>query len=104
MKAAWSRRLRSLFTWRSDGMPPLPPPPPPWRGTDPLRFTQPMRIAVHELHPNDVLILRTARPLSRQQAVVLRDLLEDRFPGHQVLVLERGLSFEVIRPTRDDTQ
>jgi hypothetical protein len=61
-----------------------------------LEFTG--EVKKHDLRPGDVIVLRSAGPLSLERADRIKHLTESLFPGHQCIVLPDDLDLEVIRP------
>lgn len=56
-------------------------------------------IKVMRLLPGDTLVLRVDRALSQETAVRITKTVEPLIPeGVKVLVLDRGMSLEVVRP------
>lgn len=55
-------------------------------------------LAVVNVQPGDILVLRHPEELSAEQAVFLREHVEEIFPGHQCVVLSGGLELAVARP------
>jgi hypothetical protein len=53
--------------------------------------------AVERLHlePGDRVIVRCAKPISREQAEQLLEFARDHIPDHDVLVLAEGITLEV---------
>lgn len=49
------------------------------------------------LEPGDILVIKSDRRVSRALLERLQGRMQERFPEHKVLVLEAGLSLEVVR-------
>lgn len=49
-----------------------------------------------ELKPTDTIVVRYEGHIPPQAQAYIKRVLEDRFPGHTVLVLEQGLDIEII--------
>lgn len=49
--------------------------------------------------PDDVLIMQSDEHIDSKVATQVRQLLEDKFPGHRVLVLSKGWRVGVIAET-----
>lgn len=48
--------------------------------------------------PGDVVVLRSARVLSRETAAALRETLAEVFPANKVVVLDGGMTLEIVEP------
>jgi hypothetical protein len=59
------------------------------------------RAQVHEIGPNDYIIISTDQPISEDVATRIQGYLQQIFPTNRILVLGDGLKFEVYR---DNTQ
>lgn len=55
-------------------------------------------VNVMNLKPGDTIVITAERPLRPENAEHIKTLMEKKFPGHQCLVLEKGLSLEVLHP------
>lgn len=55
------------------------------------------KVESHELNPGDLIVLRTARMLSMEQAAGIREAAKHYFPANRVLVLDDGMTLEVYR-------
>jgi hypothetical protein len=56
------------------------------------------KIAKLELKPGDTIVLSHALKLSFEIMGRLKSQLESIFPGHRVLVLDKGLDLSVVTP------
>lgn len=91
--------------WRSNGFRPRtikcdgPAPSPPKGGSSGVRAPGILLQDVKRLRlePGDILLVRHERVLSREQRKYLGDVLREEIPGHKIMVLEAGLTFEVVR-------
>jgi hypothetical protein len=54
------------------------------------------QIAKLELRPGDILVVKSARPLSAETAARLRQILEQAVGGHRCMVLESGLDLSIL--------
>jgi len=54
-------------------------------------------VAVVRIEDGDIIIIRAARALSPAAAGVLGAQVRNRFAGHEVMVLDAGMTFEVAR-------
>lgn len=48
------------------------------------------------LRPNDVIVLSTDLVLSQQQCDELKGRMEDRFPGHKVVIITQGVKLSIV--------
>lgn len=55
---------------------------------------------VLRLEPDDIVVLTTSKQVSTADADEMRDRMGALPEGHRVIVLDNGLSLEVLRPTQ----
>jgi hypothetical protein len=65
-----------------------------WFGYQPIVYGGPKFVVIR---PGDVLVLKSAAPMSSETCERLKQELGKRFDGYDVLVLSGGLDIEVIR-------
>jgi hypothetical protein len=56
-----------------------------------------VKVEAHDLQPGDIVVVSTEKMLSREQAAHIVDLLAQRLPKQQVILLDGGLMLQVYR-------
>ena len=54
-------------------------------------------IKFYVMGPDDMVVLRSTRSVSADQASQLKEILAEKFPGHEVLVLSGDFSLQFIK-------
>ncbi len=50
------------------------------------------------LSPGDTIVLKVPGRVSDQQAQFIKNLMQDKFPGHEVLILDGGMELGLLSP------
>ena len=54
-------------------------------------------VEILRLQPGDTLVITSLVPLTDEHVASLRDDLGARFPGHQAIILDGGITLSVLR-------
>jgi hypothetical protein len=73
-----------------------------WPSTFPIPPDELPAVSVASLRPGDVLVVRLGGPVSQRALENIGEGLADAFPGHKCVILEAGVSLDVVRPESAD--
>jgi hypothetical protein len=61
-------------------------------------------MTVLDIKPGDKILIRSGLRMTRDDRDWMKEVLGEYFPGHEVLILDGGLSLGVVRPDGEDAQ